>query len=62
MLSVRSDIKINLFTITDMTGKEIKRISNNQTSGEIRINISEFPSGIYLLSADGQVIQKIIKN
>ena len=47
-LNIESDQKYNSISIVDINGKEIYKVNKSE-----RIDISEFPNGIYLVKIDG---------
>ena len=60
LVAVASQNQVKVFVVTDVTGKEVIRV--NAQEGETPINLSQLSAGVYMLTADGQPIQKIIKN
>lgn len=56
---VASQTQVRVYIVTDITGKEVMRI--NAEKDQTSVNLSKLESGIYMLMADGKLIQKIIK-
>ena len=56
-----SNCKVESVVISDLTGKEIKSIHFYESQNNIRINIEDFKSGIYLVKI-GDRIEKLIIN
>lgn len=59
IIYVSAQTQVKIYIVTDITGNEIMRV--NAEKGETIVNLSKLKSGIYMLLADGQLIQKIIK-
>ncbi|MFD2603823.1 T9SS type A sorting domain-containing protein [Flavobacterium suzhouense] len=53
---------VNVFTVIDITGKEVIRVNNPEGLKEHQINVSSLNSGVYFVLGDGETLQKIIKN
>lgn len=56
---VASQTQVQIYIVTDITGKEVMRV--NAEKDQTSVNLSNLESGIYMLMADGKLIQKIIK-
>ncbi len=61
MVSVATSTQVKVFVVSDITGKELMRVNVQQGSGDTNIDLSKLSAGIYMLTADGKPIQKIIK-
>ncbi|MFD2603231.1 T9SS type A sorting domain-containing protein [Flavobacterium suzhouense] len=56
---VASQTQVKVYIVTDITGKEVMRV--NAEKDQTSVNLSNLESGIYMLMAEGKLIQKIIK-
>ncbi|RWX01665.1 T9SS type A sorting domain-containing protein [Flavobacterium cerinum] len=50
-----------VFTVTDITGKELLRLENKDSAEQTKVDLTSFNSGIYFLNVNGKLVQKIIK-
>lgn len=60
VMTIVSEVNVDVYTIIDITGKELMRVNNAQNK-ETQMNVSGLSQGIYFLTADGASVQKIIK-
>jgi Secretion system C-terminal sorting domain len=52
----------NIFVITDISGKELIKVYNNDKADVVELNLSSLTPGVYLVYADGVAIDKLLKN
>lgn len=53
--------KTGVFTLLDVTGKELLSIKSNDNAEGTKIDLTSFNSGVYFLNLNGNLVQKIIK-
>jgi hypothetical protein len=63
LLGIRIDGTVNNLTgiISDVTGKEVKRLDNLMSSSDYSFDISDMPAGIYFLRLDDNVSTRVLR-